>query len=37
VNEVHQLRLYKNMIIEFTWNKEGVHSNGQMGIILDLP
>jgi len=37
VNEPHHLRLYPLMLVDFTWNRIGVHSNGQMGILLDLP
>jgi len=37
VNEPNHLRLYPMMLVDFTWNRIGVHSNGQMGILLELP
>ena len=37
VNEVELLQLHQNMVVEFTYNKDGCWSNSQMGVILDLP
>jgi predicted GIY-YIG superfamily endonuclease len=37
VNEVENLRLHKNIMVEFTYNKPNHWSSSQIGIILDLP
>jgi len=37
VNEIQNLRLHKNIVVEFTYNKPNQWSNSQIGVIIDLP